>query len=77
MSGEELTVYLVREFWDRPIQQQIKILCQKYKQMGIQLEKHCGKRRNCLLRAISPFPTMFSKVICCQCVKMSIYGVKD
>ena len=23
--------------------------------------KHCGKRRNCLLRAISPFPTMFSK----------------
>ena len=23
--------------------------------------KHCGKRRNCLLRAISPFPTVFSK----------------
>ena len=22
--------------------------------------KHCGKRRNCSLRAISPFPTMFS-----------------
>ena len=22
--------------------------------------KHCGKRRNCLLRAISPFPTVFS-----------------
>ena len=27
-------------------------------QMG---RKHCGKRRNCSLRAISPFPTMFSK----------------
>ena len=38
--------------------------------------KHCGKRRNCLLRAISPFPTMFSKAVCCRCVKMSIYGVK-
>ena len=23
--------------------------------------KHCGKRRNCLLQAISPFPTVFSK----------------
>ena len=23
--------------------------------------KHCGKRRNCSLRAISPFPTAFSK----------------
>ena len=23
--------------------------------------KHCGKRRNCLLPAISPFPTVFSK----------------
>ena len=23
--------------------------------------KHCGKRRNCSLRAISPFPTVFSE----------------
>ena len=23
--------------------------------------KHCGKRRNCSLQAISPFPTVFSK----------------
>ena len=34
--------------------------------------KYCGKRRNCSLRAISPFPTMFSKAACCTCVKMSI-----
>ena len=27
--------------------------------------KHCGKRRNCSLRAISPFPTMFSKAVYC------------
>ena len=27
--------------------------------------KHCGKRRNCSLRAISSFPTMFSKAVCC------------
>ena len=38
--------------------------------------KHCGKRRNCSLRAISPFPTMFSKVVCYWCVKASTYGVK-
>ena len=28
-------------------------------------KKHCGKRRNCSLQAISPFPTMFSKAVCC------------
>ena len=38
--------------------------------------KHCGKRRNCSLRAISPFPIMFSKAVCCRRVKTSIYGVK-
>ena len=38
--------------------------------------KHCGKGRNCSLRAISPFPTMFSKAVCCWCVKTSIYGIK-
>ena len=27
--------------------------------------KHCGKRRNCLLQAISSFPTMFSKSVYC------------
>ena len=31
---------------------------QKVNQTG---RKHCGKRRNCSLRAISPFPTVFSK----------------
>ena len=38
--------------------------------------KHCGKRRNCSLRAISPSPTVFSKGLFprgikrCQCVGM-------
>ena len=27
--------------------------------------KHCGKRKNCLSRAIFPFPTMFLKAVCC------------
>ena len=35
-------------------------------QMG---RKHCGKRRNYLLRAISPFPTVFSKDMSCRHVK--------
>ena len=38
--------------------------------------KHCGKRRNCSLRAISPFPTMFSKAVWCWYIKISNYGVK-
>ena len=46
---------------------------QKVIQMG---RKHCGKRRNCLLGSISPFPTVFSKglfsrgVKRCHCVGM-------
>ena len=28
--------------------------------------KHCGKRRNCSLRSISPFPTVFSKKLVLQ-----------
>ena len=28
--------------------------------------KHCGKRRNCSLQAISPFPTVFSKDLYCM-----------
>ena len=31
--------------------------------------KNCGKRRNCLLREISPFPTMFSKDLYCRHIK--------
>ena len=33
--------------------------------------KHCGKRRNCLLRTIS-FPTEFSKDMYCICVKTRV-----
>ena len=39
---------------------------QEVLQMGI---KHCGKRRNCSLRAISPFPSVFSKDLYCRRVK--------
>ena len=46
-------------------------------QKVIQMDrKHCGKRRNCSSRAISPFPTVFSKglfprgVKRCNCVGM-------
>ena len=31
--------------------------------------KHCGKRKNCSLRAIAPFPTVFSKDMYCRHVK--------
>ena len=39
---------------------------QKILQTG---RKHCGKRRDCSLRAISPFPTLFSKDLYCRHVK--------
>ena len=57
-----------------------KTMMSKYGHMEIHLsdwvKKHCGKRRNCLLWAISSFPTMFSKAVSCWCVKMSICWVK-
>ena len=34
--------------------------------------KHCGIRRNCSLRAISPFPTVFSKGLYCRHVKTRV-----
>ena len=49
---------------------------QKWKKVIQTGKKHCGKRRNCSLGAISPFPTVFSKglfprgVKRCYCVGM-------
>ena len=46
------------------------------KKLSKRVEKNCGKKRNCSLRAISPFPTVFSKglfprgVKRCHCVGM-------
>ena len=46
------------------------------KKLSKRVKKHCGKRRNCLLQAISPFPKVFSKglfprgVKRCHCVGM-------
>ena len=57
----------------KSLQFQIWRKWQKVIQTG---RKHCGKRRNCSLRAISPFPTVFSKglfsrgVKRCHCVEM-------
>ena len=45
---------------------QLRWKWQKFHQMG---RKHCGKRRNCSSRAISPFPTVFSKGFYCRHVK--------
>ena len=49
---------------------------QKWQKVISMGRKHCGKRRNCSLRAISPFPSVFSKglfsrgVKGCHCVGM-------
>ena len=36
------------------------------------LDKHCSKRRNCSWWGISPFGSMFSKVVCCRFGKMHL-----
>ena len=42
----------------------------KWKINTIKARKHCEKRRNCLLQAISPFLTRFSTAIYLEYVKM-------
>ena len=37
------------------------------------VENNAGKRRNCLLQAISPFPTLFSKDWYCRYIKTRAY----
>ena len=36
--------------------------------------KHCGKRRNCSLRAISPFPSVFKRLVSQGHQKASLSG---
>ena len=42
---------------------------QKWQKVFQRGRKHCGKRRNCSLQEISPFPTVFSKGLYCRHVK--------
>ena len=41
----------------------------KWQEVLWTVRKHCGKRRNCSLQAISPFSTVFSKDLYCRHVK--------
>ena len=41
----------------------------KWQKVLQMVRKRCGKRRNCSSRAISPFPTVFSKDLYCRHVK--------
>ena len=59
-------ILLGKSDWDLPKDQWHKILTLSQTSPSFHLFaveafwKHCGKRRNCLQRAISPFPTVFS-----------------
>ena len=44
-------------------------ICWKWQKAPKQVENTVGKRRNCSLRAISPFPAVFSKGMFCRHVK--------
>ena len=61
-----LTLYLICQFLALPIQQQIKIWCQKYGQMGIQLsdwvENIVGKGEISHIKQFLLFPQCFQKL---------------
>ena len=72
-TGWILTLYQTSKF--RPFQ--IQSVCRrqfsiwwKWQKVLQMVRKHCVKRRNCSLRAISPFPTVFSKDLYCRHVKI-------
>ena len=44
----------------------------KWQKVLQKTRNHCRKRRNCSLRAISPFPTVFSKDLYCRHVKTGL-----
>ena len=56
-----------------------KDMMSKYGKMGIQLsdlvENIVGEKK-LLIMSNFFFPTVFSKAVCCWCIKMSIYRVK-
>ena len=59
---------IFRRFQTKRICRHFQIRCKWYKLFQMS-RKHRGKRRNCSLRAISPFPTVFSKDLYCRHVK--------
>ena len=79
LSDKRLTHYQTTNFrlfqTERICRRQFQI-GRKWKKVIQTGRKCCGKRRNCSLRAISPFPTVFSKglfpkgVKRCHCVGM-------
>ena len=68
MNPVDLTHYQMTNFRlfqaERVCRRQFQIW-RKWKKVIQTGRKHCGKRRNCSLWAISPFPTIFSKVSLC------------
>ena len=61
-----LTLYLICQFWALPVQQQIKIWCHKYWQMGIQVsdwvENIVGKEEIACYEQFLLFPQCFQKL---------------
>ena len=46
----------------------------KWKKVIQPSRKHCGKRRNCSWRAISPFPSVFKRLVSQRRQKVSLCG---
>ena len=70
----DYTKQVVTWLWNNKINfvyQQIYPLTQtpyfsKSSRKRVETRKYCGKRRNCLLQAISPFPAVFQKDLYCR-----------
>ena len=76
LFGKELTFSQTTSFRFFQIQRVCRQQFQswwKWHKVLLKSRKHCGKRRNCLLRAISAFLTVFSKDLYCRHVETRAY----
>ena len=58
---------------ERDSRRQFQILY-KWQKVAKTGRKHCGKRRNCSLRAISPFPSVFKRIVLLTCKNLGLFG---
>ena len=62
---------------EKVCRQQFLVFDENGRKFSRSAEKHCGKRRNCSYKAISPFSTVFLKNFYCRYVKTRARLGKD
>ena len=71
LTLSHIQLFCSRWFWKLLGQKMVNLYNCRYKLLK-EVEKHCGKWRNCLCWAIFPFATIFSKVVCSRGIRIRL-----